>query len=445
MLGRGMQMPNFDKERLEIEHVLAALSDSLVSAAGPLETRGSSRRARILGKRLMIDSLREAFDRPILVRGEYKDTVHIRMLSRNIIAQIDNIESDFGEDRALLGHVMKLTPLRSYEGYPPTPGPLLKELIAAGVELSVGRALKVLRFYLRELSARANGAPMEQLEQIRRLQEIVPKQQIAPAQFGIVNNRIVVVDRPPTTEEADRRNISAAHEHIQASGQELASTLDRSNWDKKLINSVKALHSQIVAGGNIIKIGLANMGCSIMAAQYQHELPDAVVAMLKAYTSDIAMYVAQFPEWEQFTDKAAAIRIDEDDVASVSRAVGEVIDTLSAHPELADPEVPRTIAFIRELLAEPGKSSKRAAFAMIRTIENLVSSIVQHSINFLRKTAEKAVDVGSSAASKIIVGLLSVALVGAVGIGPAAVNAGVPWIQQAAEIVQRQIETLARP
>jgi hypothetical protein len=77
---------------------------------------------------------------------------------------------------------------------------------------------------------------------------------------------------------------------------------------------------------------------------------------------------------------------------------------------------------------------------MIRTIENLVSVIIRHSIEFLSQTAEKSVDAGSTAAAKIIVGLLGIALLGASGIGPTAVRAGAPWVKQAADIVQKQIE-----
>ncbi len=185
------------------------------------------------------------------------------------------------------------------------------------------------------------------------------------------------------------------------------------------------------------------MACSVMGAQFEAELPDAIAGMLNAYNASISLYVAQFPEWEQFTQKASLIDLDEDDVAEVYIAAGEVIAALTQNTALADPEVPKTIAFVRQFLAFPGASSKRAAFAMIRTIENLVSSIVRHSLNFLSKTAENVVDAGSKAASKAIIGLLSLALMSALGIGPAAMRAGAPWVKQAAEIVQKQIEKAA--
>jgi hypothetical protein len=266
---------------------------------------------------------------------------------------------------------------------------------------------------------------------------------VAPVQFDIVNSRIVVASRAAQPSEADRANIQSALEHIRGSGENLLNNLANSNCDRRLLESVSELQSQLISEGNIVKIGLTNMACGVMAAQFQAELPDAIAGMLNAHNASISLYVAQFPEWEQFTQKASLIDLDEDDVAEVDIASGEIIEALAQSPELADPEVPKTISFLRQFLAFPGTSSKRAAFAMIRTIENLVSSIVRHSLVFFSKTAENVVDAGSKAASRVIIGLLGLALMSASGVGPAAMRAGAPWVKQAAEIVQKQIEKAA--
>lgn len=274
------------------------------------------------------------------------------------------------------------------------------------------------------------------------LTTIVPRQQVAPARFDVVDGRIVLADLIPKTLEEDRSNISAAVDHIKGSGESLIRSLEQSNCDRRLLDNVRELHTQIEANGNVVKIGLTNLACGVMAAQFQQELPDALNAMFKSYSASVSMYVAQFPEWEQFTQRAASIDLDEDEIAEIDVAAGEVILALESQPELADPEVPKTIKLVREFMSRPGNSAKRAAFAMMRTIENLVSSIVRHSVATLEKTAKKTVDGLSTAASKIIVGLLSIALVGATGIGSAAVHAGAPWVKQAAEVVQRQISQL---
>jgi len=179
-----------------------------------------------------------------------------------------------------------------------------------------------------------------------------------------------------------------------------------------------------------------------MCSQFQGELPDAINGMFGSYSTSISMYVAQFPEWEQFSQKAALVDLDDDDIADIDNAAGEIVAVLEQNPGLSSPEVPKTIKFVRELLATPGSSSRRAAFAMMRTIENLVASILRYSVAVIERTAEKTVDQVSTVAAATIVALLSVALVGATGIGAAAVNAGTPWVRQAAEVVQKQIERL---
>lgn len=275
------------------------------------------------------------------------------------------------------------------------------------------------------------------------LGRIVPRQQVAPVQFDVIDGRIVLANRTPTTIEADRLNISSALEHIRGSGDLLIQNLDKSNCDRRLLANVKELQDQLALNGNIIKIGLTNLACGIMGSQFTSELPDAIVAMLTSYTASISLYVSQFPEWDQFTQKAAAIELDERDVIDIESAAAKLVQTLNENPTLADPEVPKTIAFIQRFLSSPGTTSKRAAFAMIRTIENLLSAILRHTLSFFDKTAEKIVDGASTVSSRIITGLLGLALMSAVGIGPAAVRAGAPWVKQAAEIVQKQIEKQA--
>lgn len=309
-------------------------------------------------------------------------------------------------------------------------------------EITVAEALISFRSYIEGVDVEL--ASTQTVMNFGDLERIVPRQQVAPVQFDVVDGRIVVRHQSSCALESDRGNVAAALDHIKGAGEKLIESLKNSNCDRRLLESVEELHSQICSGENVVKIGLTNMACGIMGGKFQEELPDAVSAMVGSYNASISMYVSQFPDWENFTQKAAKIDVDEDDVAEVYVAAGDLLDSLENNKKLVDPEVPKTIAFVRQFLTLPGASAKRAAFAMIRTIENLVSSIFHHSISFFSKTAEKTVESASTVASKVIIGLLSVALVGASGIGPAAIRTGAPWVQQAAEIVQKQIDELVK-
>ena len=396
-------------------------------------------RERFTRSMMLVEEARIRFNSYTRYREEPSAT-DWRAARRELLSFVDTFLSADHIDRSLYERRFILTTLTSRDRENPTS--FMKQFMSGEARgQSIADAIVAFRSFVEDSDLRfATNQGSLSFEELGR---IVPRQQVAPIQFDIVNGRIAVVRQAPKTLDADRANIQSALEHIKGSGERLIKNLEQSNCDRRLLESVQELQSQLLSEGNIVKIGLTNMACGVMGATFQAELPDAVSAMFHSYSSSVSLYVAQFPEWEQFTQKAYAIELDEDDVAEIDASVGAVIDELAASPYLADPEVPKTIAFVRRFLTVPGASGKRAAFAMIRTIENLVSSIIRHSLAFVAKTAEKTVDAASTAASKVIVGLLGIALMSASGVGPAAVRAGAPWVKQAAEIVQKQIEKMA--
>jgi hypothetical protein len=428
----------FSDVRRNISLFLASLRHSIDR---PFRGRAPSlegERERFMRTMMLVEEARIRFNSYTRYREEPTSTEWAE--ARDELVSFVNafVHSDF-IDPSVYDRRFIAAPMMSRDRENPTP--FVQMVIDRENPITLSDALVLFRSYLEESAielASSQGALT-----FGDLERIVPRQQVAPVQFDIVDSRIIVSDRAPKTDEADRNNIQSALEHICDSGENLLKNLENSNCDRRLLERVKELHSQITSNSNIVKVGLTNMACGVMGAQFQAELPDAIYGMLNAYNASISLYLAQFPEWDQFTQKAAAIDLDEDDVAEVDIAVGDIIATLAKNPALSDPEVPKTIAFIRQFLASPGNSSKRAAFAIIRTLENLVSSIVRYSIEFFSKTSDKSVELGSTAASKVIVGLLGIAFMSASGIGPAALRAGAPWVSQAAEVVKKQIEKVA--
>ncbi|WP_156395748.1 hypothetical protein [Bosea sp. Leaf344] len=333
----------------------------------------------------------------------------------------------------------RLAPMPSRERETLTP--FLKS-IHDDADVTVSDALLKFRSYLGFISSNPLGGQTSM--DFEEIKKIVPEQQIAPVQFEIVNGKIAVSSKPPKSLAEDRDNIAASLEYIQGSGQRLIENLANSNCDKRLLDTVRELQSQLIEGGNVVKIGLTNMACSMMGEKFDAELPEAVAAMFSSYNSAVSLYVAQFPEWEQFSQKAALTALDQSDVTTVDEAAISVVSELAKNPAVAEPEVPETIEFVRQFLNSPGKSSKRAAFAMIRTIENLISVILRHSADLVNKTIDKTKERLAQAGTLVIMSYLTIALAGATGIGPAATKAGAPWVQQVIEIVQKQIEKVGQ-
>jgi hypothetical protein len=275
---------------------------------------------------------------------------------------------------------------------------------------------------------------------VSSLRGIVPDQKIAPVQFDIVDDVIVVVHKKSSARDADLGNIEAAKAELSRSGEKIIAELQQSNCDKRLLSSVHELQEQFQGEIDAISVGLKNIGCEAMFAAFRAELPVAVSSMLLAYTRGVQMFVGQFPEWTTFVENAAAADLGTSDIVHLKTASVSVVQQLSAQPDFVSPEVPQTLAFLIELLGSPSLAGKRAAFALMRSVENLVSRVFGYGTSFLEKTADKTIDKASTAASKIIVGMLLLGVSGAVALGP--VSSKVPdmsWMKAASEIVKKQL------
>lgn len=279
---------------------------------------------------------------------------------------------------------------------------------------------------------------------LNRLTHVVPKNQaIAPVQFDIVDNRLVLIPQPAMVGPGDKANVEAAREELLARSEQIIEQLSSSNCDQRLLENVKDLQGKLTKGGDIIRLGLASIGCSIMTEQFRPELPDAVYAMLKAQTVGVGMYVGQFPEWQRFSEQAASAEFSDADVSAISKAAAAVAIELRAKPPIADPEVPRTLEALNELIRDPAKATKRAAFAVWRSLENLVIKVFGYGAELLDKTVTKSIDKLSTVGANAVVALMSAALAGAILMTPVASHIPASsWIGEASKIVKSQIRRL---
>ncbi|MGB9366236.1 MAG: hypothetical protein WCE79_09515 [Xanthobacteraceae bacterium] len=312
-----------------------------------------------------------------------------------------------------------------------------------GKEMSIGDALSRLLEYASEYGPPPSSSPA--VRDLFELRSIVPKQKIAPAQFEVKESRVVIARRTSPHDEDDKNNIASAKAELQRNNQRIIQELERSNCDRRLLENVQELQKLLNDDTDAIKIGLANLGCEVMSAAFEHELPTAVASMLKSHTRGVNLFVGQFPEWNKFLENAASVHIEASDVGAIKTASDTVIAELRGRPDLIDPEVPRTLSHLNELLRTPSAAGKRAAFAVLRSVENLISVIYTFGAEFAEKLASKTVDHASTVASKLLVrSLLALALAGAASIGPFAGKVSeMKWLQTASEIVKKQIQKLA--
>jgi hypothetical protein len=281
-------------------------------------------------------------------------------------------------------------------------------------------------------------------EGISGLLRLVPEQKLGPVQFEIIDNTITIARRRSTPQDTDRTIIELARAQLQRSGEKIISELQQSNCDKRLLASLQELHSQLEGEIDAIKVGLMNIGCEIMCNSFEAELPTAVASMLRSHIRGVQMLVGQFREWVQFVENAAAADLDKTDIADLKAASQTLVRDMKARPELVNPEVPLTISYLAEMLDSPTLAGRRAAFAVLRSLENLVSRVYGYGADFLDKAAQKSIDGASTVASKVVVGMLLLGLTGAIAIGPVASKIpDMNWMKTATEIVKKQLGKLA--
>jgi len=280
---------------------------------------------------------------------------------------------------------------------------------------------------------------------VAELRRIIPPQKVAPIQFEIRDGRLALERKISATEAPDRASAEIARQELLRSGQRILTELRNSNCDRRLIESLEYLQDQLSTGESIIRVGLSNIGCEKLCDVYEAERPEAV-AMIRSHTHGVNLFAAQFPEWHRFIENAAAVQINDNDVATIHATTKALVQRLDAETDLVDPEVPKTLSRLNNLISNPRTASKRAAFAILRSIENLASKVFSCGADLIEKTVTKTIDGLSTAASKaLVVGLLTIALAGASSIGPVASKVKeMAWLRSAVELVQRQIERMLK-
>lgn len=270
----------------------------------------------------------------------------------------------------------------------------------------------------------------------KNLRKILPEQKIAPAQFDIVNQKLVVVPAEAVVHPDDSVNVSSARSSLIEQGDRIIQNLSQVNFDVKLKESLLALQESLCDGNDIIKLGMLTMTCEGVAKGLEEQLSSATSELLRAHTSGIRMYLAQFPDWRRFVENAASTDMTNHDVEKIVNAALALVGGLSDSSDV-DEEVPKVISFVTELVNSPAGTSKRAAFALLRTIENLISKVFSYATDFIDQVVTKA---STKVSGAIATGLATIVIAATVGI--TGVFKGIPetaWVPDATKIVEQYI------
>tara|TARA_R110000868_G_scaffold10797_20_gene52305 strand:+ start:251 stop:1573 length:1323 start_codon:yes stop_codon:yes gene_type:complete len=282
------------------------------------------------------------------------------------------------------------------------------------------------------------------MQDASKLKSIVPEQKVSPVQFDIEDGILTVRQQSHIASSGREHIAEAALGELVRRGDGLAQQLRNSNCDRRLLENIEQLQNHLRNSTNIVQIGIANLACDQLAKTFSTELPDALSALLIAHTSSVGMYLSQFSEWRMFTDASEHADLSAVDISALSRALADVAKELDSNPNVASPDVPRTLLALRAFIDDPKKASQKAALSAARTLENLVIKVFGYGAEFIEKSIQKSIDSLSTTASKVLVAtLLSAALLAATNLSAFSSGVGgMAWMQDAVIIVGRQIDLL---
>lgn len=239
--------------------------------------------------------------------------------------------------------------------------------------------------------------------------EYVPDQELAPATFSFEGTRIRVSHKPISSDPGDEAVLEKARARLTVAMSRLIQTLKGTNCDPRLLGEFEVFQDDIDQGVDVIALGMQYRSIEMTVSALGEEVSDFVGAKIHGFGHEVAAFLAQSPDWRTFVEKADATSLPAEAEPVARKTLDVVIDQLDQSFELADPEVPATLKFMREMLKHPKRAGLRVVYGAIRSVENLAKAI-------LAKGQEEVVNVGAATIASSILSQL----------GPIA--ASTPWL-----------------
>ena len=266
----------------------------------------------------------------------------------------------------------------------------------------------------------------------------IPDQKLGPVRFTIIDGIVRVDHRAATTSEAAARGAAIAREELIKQAKSLTEALKASNQDPRLLQEVNDLQERLRSKEDVIALGIAAIGLQTLVQSLREELPAVYHGKMMGLSVAVNMYVAQFPDWLQFSERAAEADFSPAAVAGLYDLGKKLAAELRKAPSVVDAEVPRSIAFILETIRDPRRAVKRTVFASVRTLENFVSIILKGFSAHITAAIE-----GSAKATKhaAYITVTCLAAAAAVSLQPAAGNIlNTHWLGEVGKMILENVK-----
>lgn len=128
------------------------------------------------------------------------------------------------------------------------------------------------------------------------LSEVVPTQQSAPLQFTVLNGKLQLKKQSAKSKAEDRKIISLGKVSLQDDSNTLLNSLRETNADPRLSLAVAGIRDTLASDADVIRLGMLSISCEAMCRKFSDQLSDIVSSQLEALSTNLSLFVAQFPE-----------------------------------------------------------------------------------------------------------------------------------------------------
>lgn len=237
--------------------------------------------------------------------------------------------------------------------------------------------------------------------------QAAPPQVIAPFRYALSDDRVYVLDIPANGTDRDVESIAAARSALIDQARMIAHILLQSNHTM-LIPFYSDLQGRLESATNIIQLGVSNQMCRSVTSGFDEELSSQMMNIFLGHLDSISSYVAQFPEWQRYSQQAAEATISNADFNSLVKTSRLLALSLRGKINIDDsvPSSFEQVANWGEMVKS--KPSGSVILAVVSTLSNFVSIVVREVVKLPGDVLSEARKAVSKAILAAILGVTTV-------------------------------------
>lgn len=202
--------------------------------------------------------------------------------------------------------------------------------------------------------------------------ESAPEQQVAPFQFGVVEEVLTVVSQPISIGDPDADSRASALRFLIAWGEDIAGSLEGMNSGKRVVAAFNRLLASLREPANAVVIGIAS-DVIVQLVEDDEELSDRYSKEFRTFGLQTGRFAAQFEDWREYSEQAHGIEISHDTATAFAKAIGELAEAIGDQDNNIDSSVKTALIQSKEWGERAVTAKEKLTLAA--TLSNYVSGV----------------------------------------------------------------------